>query len=103
MSQKGNIHHRRVYKAVMGNERRGDYLGKTVQLIPHITDEIKARVAALGRRGLDVAITEVGGTVGDMEGLPFLEAIRQLSHEYGPGNVLVIHLTLLPFLRAARS
>ncbi len=103
MSQKCNFTTGSVYKAVLDNERRGDYLGKTVQLIPHITAEIKARVRSLDAEDVDVAITEIGGTVGDMEALPFLEAIRQLSHEYGPGNVLFIHLTLLPFLRAAQE
>ena len=90
----------RIYYDVIMKERRGDYLGKTVQVVPHITDEIKARIRAAAR-DVDVVISEVGGTVGDIEGLPFLEAIRQLSYELGRGNSLCIHLTLLPYLKAS--
>jgi CTP synthase len=92
-----------VYQAVLEKERRGDFLGKTVQLIPHVTEEIKARIRKLDAPDVDVAITEIGGTVGDIEGQPFLEAIRQFGQERGPGNVLYIHLTLLVYLRAAQE
>ena len=96
----------KIYKSVIQKERRGDYLGKTVQVIPHITDEIKMgiRAGAAAREGEatpDVAITEIGGTVGDIESLPFLEAIRQFSLEVGPNDCMFIHLTLLPYLRAS--
>ncbi len=103
MSQKCNLTTGSVYKAVLEKERRGDYLGKTVQLIPHVTEEIKARIRSLDADDVDVAITEIGGTVGDMEALPFLEAIRQLGHDYGSKDVLYLHLTLLPYLRAAQE
>ncbi len=86
-----------VYGAVIAKERRGDYLGGTVQVIPHVTNEIKERVINYGRStGADVVIAEVGGTVGDIEGLPFLEAIRQMRRDQGPGNVLYVHVTLIP-------
>jgi len=96
----------KIYKSVIQKERRGDYLGKTVQVIPHITDEIKMAIKAgaapsPGEAPPDVAITEIGGTVGDIESLPFLEAIRQFSLEHGPNDCMFIHLTLLPFLRAS--
>ena len=96
----------KIYKSVIQKERRGDYLGKTVQVIPHITDEIKMAIRAgaapsPGEAPPDVAITEIGGTVGDIESLPFLEAIRQFSLEQGPNDCMFIHLTLLPFLRAS--
>ncbi len=91
----------RIYSSVIEKERRGDYLGKTVQVVPHITNEIKDAVRLVARPGIDVAITEIGGTVGDIESLPFLEAIRQLGLELGRTNVLFIHLTLLPYLRAS--
>jgi CTP synthase len=88
-----------VYGAVIGKERRGDYLGKTVQVIPHVTNEIKERVVHYGRStGADIVIAEVGGTVGDIEGLPFLEAIRQMKRDAGPGNVLFVHVTLIPYV-----
>jgi CTP synthase len=90
----------RIYNDVIRKERRGDFLGKTVQVVPHITDEIKSRIRSLSAQA-DVVISEVGGTVGDIEGLPFLEAIRQLTYEMGRGNHLCIHLTLLPYLRAS--
>ena len=92
-----------VYQAVIEKERRGQFLGKTVQTIPHITEEIKARIRKLDAPDVDVAITEVGGTVGDIEGLPFLEAIRELGQEQGRSNVLYVHLTLLVYLRAAQE
>jgi CTP synthase len=99
MSRKNNFTTGQVYDTVIANERRGDYLGGTVQVIPHITDEIKRRVA-LAAEGYDLVICEVGGTVGDIEGLPFLEAIRQLGWELGKENVLYIHLTLVPYIAA---
>ena len=91
----------RIYSAVIGREREGGYLGKTVQVIPHITDEIKDAMRALDSDDVDVAITEVGGTVGDIESLPFLEAIRQYRQELGKDNGLSIHITLIPYLKAA--
>src|ERR1700741_5391907 len=87
-----------IYKAVLAAERRGDYLGKTVQVIPHITDEIKRRIHRLDDDDVDVVITEVGGTVGDIEILPFLEAIRQFRKEAGRDNVCYVHVTLVPFI-----
>jgi len=100
MSQKNNFTTGRVYQAVIERERKGEYLGRTVQVIPHITDEIKRRVFAAAE-GHDLAIVEVGGTVGDIEGLPFLEAIRQVRHDAGDENVLFIHLTLIPYIQTA--
>ncbi|MEK7449708.1 MAG: CTP synthase [Planctomycetota bacterium] len=91
----------KIYSTVIANERRGKYLGKTVQVIPHITNEIKSAIKKPVERNTDVAITEIGGTVGDIESLPFLEAIRQMRLELGPENVLFIHLTLIPYLRAS--
>jgi CTP synthase len=93
----------RIYSSVIAKERLGEYLGQTVQVIPHITNEIKAAIRAIEGPDVDVAITEVGGTVGDIEGLPFLEAIRQYALEEGPGNVLFVHLTLVPFLRVSQE
>ena len=87
-----------IYQAVLAAERRGDYLGKTVQVIPHITDEIKRRIHRLANDDVDVVITEVGGTVGDIEILPFLEAIRQFRKEAGRDNVCYLHVTLVPFI-----
>ena len=89
-----------VWSSVIAKERRGDYLGKTVQVIPHITDEIKDRIHAL-EAGVDVVITEVGGTVGDIEGLPFLEAIRQMRHDIGRSNIVYVHCALVPFIAAS--
>jgi len=89
-----------IYEAVIAKERRGDYLGKTVQVIPHVTNEIKARIHK-GGKGVDVLITEIGGTTGDIEGLPFLEAMRQFALEVGPHDCAFIHVTLVPFLQAA--
>ncbi len=91
----------KIYQSVIQKERKGDYLGKTVQVIPHVTDEIKGAVNKLVADDVDVVITELGGTVGDIEGLPFLEAIRQLALDIGKANVLYIHLTLIPYLKAA--
>ncbi|MCX8145567.1 MAG: CTP synthase [Azovibrio sp.] len=100
MSKRNNFTTGQVYDSVLKKERRGEYLGKTVQVIPHITDEIKAKVKA-GAEGADVAIVEVGGTVGDIESLPFLEAIRQMGIEEGRNNTCYIHLTLLPYIPTA--
>jgi CTP synthase len=91
----------KIYLSVIQKERKWDYLGRTVQVIPHITDEIKAAVRKLAADDVDVVITEIGGTVGDIEGLPFLEAIRQVALDIGKANVLYIHLTLIPYLKAA--
>lgn len=103
-SQKNNVTTGRVYFDVISKERRGDYLGKTIQVIPHITDEIKSKVAALGENDeYDVVLVEIGGTVGDIEGLPYIEAIRQMRYDFGRGNTLSIHLTLVPFLAAAKE
>lgn len=101
-TQANNVTTGRIYSTVIDKERRGDYLGKTVQVIPHITDEIKTRILTLGQNNTyDVIITEIGGTVGDIESLPYMEAIRQLRLELGEGQSMVLHLTLLPYLRAA--
>src|SRR5436190_4828237 len=91
----------KIYQAVIQKERGGDYLGRTVQVIPHVTNEIKAAVRKLATDDVDVVITEIGGTVGDIEGLPFLEAIRQFALDVGKENCLYIHLTLIPYLKAA--
>lgn len=100
-SQANNVTTGRIYKTVIEKERRGDYLGETVQVIPHITDEIKRNIQILGKKfGYDFVITEIGGTVGDIESLPYIEAVRQLKWELG-GHCLVIHLTLVPYLAAA--
>ncbi len=101
MSQSNNYTSGRIYETVINKERRGDYLGGTVQVIPHITDEIKRSVLSVAKNDEDVALIEIGGTVGDIEGLPFLEAIRQLKNDLGKENVLYIHLTLVPYMRAA--
>src|SRR5262245_35726096 len=93
----------RIYQSVIQKERHGDYLGKTVQVIPHVTNEIKDAVRKLAHDDVDVVITEIGGTVGDIEGLPFLEAIRQLALDVGKQNCLYIHLTLVPYLKAAKE
>jgi CTP synthase len=103
-SQANNVTTGRIYQSVIHKERAGDYLGKTVQVVPHITDEIKRRVQLLGATNqYDIVITELGGTVGDIESLPYLESLRQLRWELGAGNCLVIHLTLIPYLKAARE
>ena len=105
MSQKSSYTSGSIYNSVIGKERRGDYLGATVQVIPHITDEIKASILSLANNNPDgppdVALIEIGGTVGDIEGLPFLEAIRQLRGDLGRDHVLYIHLTLVPYLASA--
>jgi CTP synthase len=100
-SQSNNVTTGRVYQSVINKERKGDYLGKTVQIIPHITDEIKRRIKILGSKGkFDIVITEIGGTVGDIESLPYIESVRQLKWEMGD-RVMVIHLTLVPYLSAS--
>ncbi len=103
LSRKNSITSGKIYYDVINKERRGDYLGGTVQVIPHITDEIKARIRALseGDDAPDVVLVEIGGTVGDIEGLPFLEAIRQFKSELGRENCINVHLTLVPYIRAA--
>ncbi len=101
-SQANNVTTGRIYQTVINKERKGDYLGKTVQVIPHITDEIKRRIKIVGSGNrFDIVITEIGGTVGDIESLPYIEAVRQLKWELGPGNCIVIHLTLVPYLSAS--
>ena len=100
MAKRNNFTTGQIYETVIKKERRGEYLGKTVQVIPHITDEIKAHIKR-GAEGADVAIVEVGGTVGDIESLPFLEAIRQMGFEEGKNNACYVHLTLLPWIPTA--
>ncbi|MBV4358314.1 CTP synthase [Pinibacter aurantiacus] len=102
-SQANNVTTGRIYQTVINKEREGAYLGKTVQVVPHITDEIKRRMLLLGNKGYDVVITELGGTVGDIESLPFIEAVRQLQWELPEEDCLVVHLTLIPYLRAAKE
>ena len=105
MGRQNNVTAGQIYDTIIQKERRGDYLGRTVQVIPHVTDEIKSRMLALtrGKKPVDVAIVEIGGTVGDIESLPFLEAIRQLRLELSTVNTLFIHVTLVPHLGAARE
>ncbi|WP_230661448.1 CTP synthase [Psychrobacter sp. I-STPA10] len=100
MSKTNNFTSGRIYQTVLNKERRGDYLGGTVQVIPHITDEIKNRIHASGQ-GYDIAIIEIGGTVGDIESLPFMEAVRQMQVELGRSNALLMHLTLVPYISSA--
>jgi CTP synthase len=101
-SQANNVTTGRIYQSVIEKERRGEFLGKTVQVVPHITNEIKDRIQLLGNTGdYDIVITEIGGTVGDIESLPYIEAVRQLLWELGDNNGIVIHLTLVPYLSAA--
>ncbi|WP_418561361.1 CTP synthase [Rikenella microfusus] len=101
-SQANNVTTGRIYQSVINKERRGEFLGKTVQVIPHITDEIKRRIQLLGtKHKYDVVITEIGGTVGDIESLPYIESVRQLRYELGFRNTLVVHLTLIPYMRAS--
>ncbi len=102
LGQRNNVTSGQIYEAIIMKERRGDFLGKTVQVIPHVTNEIKGRITALAD-DVDIVITEIGGTVGDIEGLPFLEAIRQLRLELGADNTLFIHLTYVPYIRAAHE
>jgi len=101
-SQANNVTTGRIYQSVIQKERRGEFLGKTVQVVPHITNEIKHRIQILGKSGdYDIIITELGGTVGDIESLPYIEAVRQMKWELGDENAIVIHLTLVPYLAAA--
>lgn len=100
MSKNNNFTSGRIYSSVIEKERRGDYLGGTVQVIPHITDEIKARIRASGQ-GYDIAMIEIGGTVGDIESLPFMEAVRQMQVELGRNNAMLMHLTLVPYIASA--
>ena len=101
-SQANNVTTGRIYQSVIQKERRGEFLGKTVQVVPHITDEIKHRIQLLGKSGdYDIIITEIGGTVGDIESLPYIEAVRQLRWDLGEQNGIVIHLTLVRYLAAA--
>lgn len=103
-SQANNVTTGRIYQTVINKEREGAYLGKTVQVIPHITDEIKRRMLLLGEDGkFDIVITEIGGTVGDIESLPFIEAVRQIQWELPEEDCLVVHLTLIPYLKAAKE
>jgi CTP synthase len=101
MGRGNNFTTGQIYDAVISKERRGEYLGRTVQVIPHITDEIKSKILALASQEVDLVIVEIGGTVGDIESLPFLEAIRQLKLEMGPQNALNMHVTLVPYIQAA--
>jgi CTP synthase len=101
LTRLNNLTSGKVYETVLAKERRGDYLGATVQVIPHVTNVIKERIYAGGGEDVDVLITELGGTIGDIEGLPFLEAMRQFALEVGRGDVLFLHCTLLPYLKAA--
>jgi CTP synthase len=103
LTNRSNYTTGQIYLRVIEKERRGEYLGKTVQVVPHITNEIKGCIRSLGGPGIDVVITELGGTVGDIEGLPFLEAIRQIPLDIGKENCLFIHLTLVPYLKVARE
>src|ERR1700754_3924088 len=112
LTQSNNLTSGRIYEQIIHRERRGDYLGKTVQVIPHVTNEIKAaarKVAQISsadansEKPFDVVIVEIGGTVGDIESLPFLEAIRQLRHELGRDNTAFVHVTLVPWIAAAQE
>jgi len=103
-SQANNVTTGKIYQSVIEKERRGEFLGKTVQVIPHITNEIKERIQILGKSGdYEIVITEIGGTVGDIESLPYIESVRQLKWDLGNQNVIVVHLTLIPYLAAARE
>jgi CTP synthase len=102
LSQANNLTSGRIYEQILARERRGDYLGKTVQVIPHVTNEIKAALKRVAQ-DVDVVIAEIGGTVGDIESLPFLEAIRQMRHEQGRGNCIFVHVTLVPWIAAAQE
>src|SRR6195256_1512543 len=102
LSRHNNLTSGQVYESVILKERRGDYLGKTVQVIPHVTDEIKNRIREVAAESkADVVITEIGGTTGDIEGLPFLEAIREFALEVGYSNAIFVHVTYVPFIKAA--
>ena len=100
LTQSNNVTSGRIYETIISRERRGDYLGKTVQVIPHVTNEIKANIEKVSS-GVDVVLVEIGGTVGDIESLPFLEAIRQVRHEKGRENCIFVHVTLVPWIAAA--
>ena len=101
-SQANNVTTGRIYQSVIDKERKGEFLGKTVQVVPHITNEIKNRILLLDKnKEYDIIITEIGGTVGDIESLPYIEAVRQLIYELGESNAMTIHLTLIPYLSAA--
>jgi CTP synthase len=102
LTQSNNVTSGRIYETIISRERRGDYLGKTVQVIPHVTNEIKANIEKVSP-GVDVVLVEIGGTVGDIESLPFLEAIRQVRHEKGRENCIFVHVTLVPWIAAARE
>ena len=102
MTRGNNLTAGTVYDTILTKERRGDFLGSTVQVVPHVTDEIKSRIRALGK-GHDIVIVEIGGTTGDIEGLPFLEAVRQFRPEVGAGNCCHVHVTLVPYIRAAQE
>jgi CTP synthase len=103
LTRQSNFTTGQIYQSVIEKERRGEYLGKTVQVVPHVTNEIKEAIIGLGGPDIDVVITELGGTIGDIEGLPFLEAIRQIPLDVGRENCLFIHLTLIPYLKAAKE
>ena len=103
LTKNSNFTTGQIYQSVINNERKGVYLGQTVQVIPHITNEIKKCITKLAGDDVDVVISEIGGTIGDIEGQPFLEAIRQFALDVGHGNCLYIHLTLVPYLKAARE
>jgi CTP synthase len=102
LTQSNNVTSGRIYESILSRERRGDYLGKTVQVIPHVTNEIKAAMKRVAG-DVDVVIVEIGGTVGDIESLPFLEAIRQMRHEHGRANCIFVHVTLVPWIAAAQE
>ena len=102
LTQSNNLTSGRIYETIIARERRGDYLGKTVQVIPHVTNEIKANIRKLAADA-DVVIVEIGGTVGDIESLPFVEAIRQMRHEVGRENAIFVHVTLVPWIAAAQE
>ena len=101
LTQANNVTSGRIYERIIAKERRGDYLGKTVQVIPHVTNEIKAAMRKISTDDVDILIVEIGGTVGDIESLPFLEAIRQMRHELGRENCVFVHVTLVPWIAAA--
>jgi len=103
LTQTNNLTSGRIYEQIIARERRGDYLGKTVQVIPHVTNEIKTAMKRVAQQDVDVVIVEIGGTVGDIESLPFLEAIRQMRHEQGRDNTLFVHVTLVPWIAAAQE
>src|SRR4051794_33018394 len=103
LTQANNVTSGRIYEQIISRERRGDYLGKTVQVIPHVTNEIKSAVRKLATDDVDVVIVEIGGTVGDIESLPFMEAIRQIRHEKGRDSVVFVHVTLVPWINAAQE